>query len=197
MRTHAVRIASAAAPVAAGKPVRAHPAVRAILRPRIQPKLKIGGVDDAVEREADCVADQDAAVMIAASTAVGGTVRRLFTDCEEERQHRTDGRPDTAGGPAPAAETAIRSLGRGAPAAGLRARLLRAALRAGLFTRAPSRQSSGTRGGAEHRCARVHARRRYRLCIGRVCARHPCGPPAARPRAHARGAAGADGWTPE
>jgi hypothetical protein len=68
------------------------PAVRHILRgPHVQPKLKIGAVDDPAEREADRVADQvmrmpDAAL---AATVAGParTVQRACAECEGEMRH--------------------------------------------------------------------------------------------------------------
>jgi hypothetical protein len=58
MRTHAARVPSVAAPVAATKPMRVHPAGRPILRASIRPKLEIGTVDDPLEHEADRVTAQ-------------------------------------------------------------------------------------------------------------------------------------------
>jgi uncharacterized protein DUF4157 len=89
MRTHAAPTQTRTAPVTARQATRPQPAVRAILRaPVLQPKLKLGAVDDPAERDADRVADEvmrmpDAAV---AATAVAppGTVQRLCAECADE-----------------------------------------------------------------------------------------------------------------
>jgi hypothetical protein len=107
MRTHAPRVPSVVAPLAAMKPLRAHPAVRAILRGQpIQPKLKIGAVDDPLEREADRVA----ALVIrmpAPELSIAATpphLSRKCADCEEEEEklQRKPAGPQSVAGEAPA-----------------------------------------------------------------------------------------------
>jgi hypothetical protein len=99
MRMHAAQVRSPVTPGAAARAPRAHPAVRAVLRaPRIQPKLKIGAVNDPAEREADRVADQVMRMGNPSHVAVSepsgsrdAPVRRLCTECEREEAHRRPG----------------------------------------------------------------------------------------------------------
>jgi hypothetical protein len=100
MRTHAARAPAVAAPVAAVKPVRAQPTVRAILRTPIQPKL------DPPEREADRVAEQ-VMRMPADVISVAPAPPQISckcTDCEEEAEklQKKSAGPQSAAGDAPA-----------------------------------------------------------------------------------------------
>lgn len=86
----------------------------------VQPKLRVGRVDDPLEREADRVADRvmqtpDAAVAVGPSAAAGGTVQRRCADCDEEIRRKPGGGPCCADGSAGATETAIRPLSGGTP----------------------------------------------------------------------------------
>jgi hypothetical protein len=107
MRTHAARAPAVAAPVAAVKPVRAQPTVRAILRTPIQPKLEVGAVNDPLEHEADRVADQ-VMRMPAPKVSAAAAPRRISRKCaacEEERPRtlqRKAGGPKSVAGNVPA-----------------------------------------------------------------------------------------------
>ena len=129
MRTHAARAPAVAAPVSATKPMRAHPAVRAILRPPIQPKLEIGAVDDPLEHEADHVADQ--VMRMPVLTSAPPRISRKCEACEEEEEklQKKEAGPQTAAGEAPAiVHEVLRSPGR--PLDAKTARVFRTALRA-------------------------------------------------------------------
>lgn len=120
MRTHAARAPTATAPVAATKPVRAHPALCAILRAPIRPKLKIGAVKDPLEHEADRIADQVMRMterdVVAAEAGVPPVVpadhdaavppvvsRKCATCGEEENLRRKPAEAQPIAGDAPAA----------------------------------------------------------------------------------------------
>ena len=80
--------------------------------------VKIGAVNDPAEREADRVADHvmrmpDAA-LVTKSAPAQGTIQRLCADCEDEIQRKADGGAAREAA-APAADSAIRALGVGAP----------------------------------------------------------------------------------
>lgn len=109
MRTHVARVPAVAAPAAATKPVRAHPAVHAILHAPIQPKLKIGAVDDPLEHEADRVADQVMRMPAqdVSAAAVPPQISRKCPACEEEEEKL---QKKEAGSQSPAASKAPGSV---------------------------------------------------------------------------------------
>jgi Domain of unknown function (DUF4157) len=123
MRTHALVTREAARPGLAA--MQRAPALRSILLGAgAQPKLRVGAVDDPAEAEADRTADRimrmpDPKLVSAASEPPPdqrSILRRKCAHCEEKVQRKeTQGASHAGGSLSPAAESAVSSLGPGAP----------------------------------------------------------------------------------
>ncbi len=125
MRNHALMTKEAARPGLAA--MQRAPALRSILLGAgARPKLRVGAVDDPAEAEADRVADKimrmpDPKLVSAASEPPPdqrSILRRKCAHCdEEERVQRKEAQGASHAGTAlsPAAESAVSSLGPGAP----------------------------------------------------------------------------------